>query len=83
MSLVPIQRTICLELMLEYTHAIHHIDSRWPWYQVLCVGHQGLVLLFHSSTPVGLTSALQIEVRMGDSGEAQRRDANCPQAWLS
>ena len=54
-SLVPVQRTICLQLVLKDPLASHHIGSRWSWYQVPgAVGQQGLVLLFHSATPVGV-----------------------------
>jgi hypothetical protein len=54
-SLVSVQIIICLQVVLEDPLASHHIGPRWLWYQVPgAVGEQGLILLFYSTTPVGV-----------------------------
>jgi hypothetical protein len=66
--LVPVQRAIRLELVLEDPLARHHIDSTWSWYQVPgVVGQQSLVLLFHSAAPVG------VDERATDRGQGRRQ----------
>jgi hypothetical protein len=67
-SLVPVNRVICLELVLEDLLVGDDIGPRRLRNQVPRVVRQhGLVLLLHSATPVGSTSVLRIEVRTGDS----------------
>jgi hypothetical protein len=55
MSLAPIKRAICLELVLEDPLASDDISPRRPRNQVpRAVRQQGLVLLLHSVMPVGI-----------------------------
>jgi hypothetical protein len=81
-SLVSVQRAICLELVLKDPLVRHHVGPRRSGDQVSrVVGHQGLVLLLHSASPIGgSVSALRTEVRTGDNVGGAMTTESC--RWL-
>jgi len=56
-GLVPFQRTICLELVLEHPFAANNIGLRWSRNQIPSVVHQQCIVLLHGSTPIGVGEA--------------------------
>jgi len=64
-SLVPLESSISMELVLEYPLACDHVGTTRALNEVPCpVGHEGRVLLLHSHAPV----------RIGEGGSNRRRD---------
>jgi hypothetical protein len=62
--LIPLKRTIDVELMLEYPLACHNIGMRWPRNEIPgVVSNQSCILLFHSSVPVGIGQGSAIAAR--------------------
>jgi hypothetical protein len=55
MGLVPMQGTISLELVMEDPLSVTTLVPKGTRHQVLgVVGHQGLIFLLHSTTPVAI-----------------------------
>jgi hypothetical protein len=77
-SIVPIQRTIRLEIVLEDPLVSHHIGPRGTWYQVRhFVGEQGLILLVGAiKGTVGLDMNRESKSSRGVPEEAKGEDSS-------